>query len=328
MSQQNEKTALLSPGRDQSIQMDEEDPGDVGVTEIYLNRKAMGGSLMLILGYYVIGIIFSMTSHSFNDEKDLSFLDSLYYWTITLTTIGYGDVFPVTSGGRMFVVFWILIGLGMVGFALSIVANYLVAKQQKMMEELLAQDAQDAQQQQQQEQKKSFSLGFFQLSEAQKSMLQSLIAMVILFFIGTLTMCLIEDWDVWAGIYWSVVTGTTVGYGDLTPSGPGGKVFTIFYALIGTLLTAFSLGKFADLFVESQREAAIQRILSKKLDHKSIATMDADGDGKVSPLEFVEHMLVKLGKVSEQDILELKEQFRKLDTDASGFLDQSDLDRL
>ena len=54
-------------------------------------------------------------------------------------------------------------------------------------------------------------------------------------------------------------------------------------------------------------------------------TMDADGDGKVSELEFIEHMLVKMGKVEESDIIQLKTKFRALDRDGSQFLDEADL---
>jgi voltage-gated potassium channel len=38
--------------------------------------------------------------------------------------------------------------------------------------------------------------------------------------------CLLEDASLLNGIYWSIVTATTLGYGDLSPHTAGGKVLT------------------------------------------------------------------------------------------------------
>ena len=40
----------------------------------------------------------------------------------------------------------------------------------------------------------------------------------------------------WDALYFSCVTLTTVGYGDMTPSTDGGKILAIFFILIGGLL--------------------------------------------------------------------------------------------
>jgi voltage-gated potassium channel len=46
--------------------------------------------------------------------------------------------------------------------------------------------------------------------------------------------------------YWLVVTASTVGYGDLSPATPGGKLFTAFFAIpIGLSLFALTVGKVA-----------------------------------------------------------------------------------
>lgn len=57
---------------------------------------------------------------------------------------------------------------------------------------------------------------------------------------GTTFYSLVENWSVLDALYFSVVTLTTVGFGDLTPTRPISKAFTIIYILTGVgLLTAF-----------------------------------------------------------------------------------------
>lgn len=43
-----------------------------------------------------------------------TWLDSFYFSVITLTTIGYGDFSPQTDGGKIFTLFYILIGIGII----------------------------------------------------------------------------------------------------------------------------------------------------------------------------------------------------------------------
>lgn len=61
---------------------------------------------------------------------------------------------------------------------------------------------------------------------------------------------------------------------------------------------------------------------------KELLEMDSDGDGKVSKLEYLSYMLVKLDKADQDDIDGILAQFRKLDRDGSGELDKADLERL
>jgi voltage-gated potassium channel len=59
--------------------------------------------------------------------------------------------------------------------------------------------------------------------------------------LGTLFYWRVEGWSVLDSIYFSVITLTTVGYGDLAPTTAAGKVFTIFcgFAGIGIILGFF-----------------------------------------------------------------------------------------
>ncbi len=65
-------------------------------------------------------------------NPDLTWLDGLWYTVVTITTVGYGDFFPKSMGGR-FLVGWpvMLIGIGLLGYALSVVAAALVTSKTK-----------------------------------------------------------------------------------------------------------------------------------------------------------------------------------------------------
>ncbi|TXD49709.1 ion transporter [Polaribacter sp. IC073] len=54
-----------------------------------------------------------------------SIFHSLWWSIITLTTVGYGDVYPITLGGRVFTFFILLIGLGIITIPTGLIASAL-----------------------------------------------------------------------------------------------------------------------------------------------------------------------------------------------------------
>ena len=60
-----------------------------------------------------------------------------------------------------------------------------------------------------------------------------LITTVIMIAIGAVVYHFLEGWDWIDCVYFSVITLSTIGYGDFSPQTTGGKLFTIFYILVG-----------------------------------------------------------------------------------------------
>jgi hypothetical protein len=59
--------------------------------------------------------------------------------------------------------------------------------------------------------------------------------------IGVVVYRWLEGWSVIDALYFCVITLATIGYGDLTPTTPEAKLFTVFYVIngIGILLSLF-----------------------------------------------------------------------------------------
>jgi voltage-gated potassium channel len=69
-------------------------------------------------------------------EAFTSIFHSLWWAVVTLTTVGYGDVYPITVGGKMFTFFVLLIGIGVVTVPAGLVASSLSKAREIEEEEL------------------------------------------------------------------------------------------------------------------------------------------------------------------------------------------------
>lgn len=55
--------------------------------------------------------------------EGLSWVDALYFTMITLTTVGYGDISPQTTAGKLFTIVYIIVGLGIIATFIGLVAE-------------------------------------------------------------------------------------------------------------------------------------------------------------------------------------------------------------
>ncbi|MEO0565957.1 MAG: potassium channel family protein, partial [Chloroflexota bacterium] len=82
-----------------------------------------------------IGIILLIGTIGFVLLEGKTPLQAFYLTVITLTTVGYGDDYAVTDGGRLFTIFILLIGFGVVGYGLQATTTFLVSPAIREMRE-------------------------------------------------------------------------------------------------------------------------------------------------------------------------------------------------
>lgn len=78
---------------------------------------------LLLLYFSAVGIYYF--ENEAQPETFASVFHSLWWSVATLTTVGYGDIYPVTVGGKIFTFVVLLIGLGVVAVPAGLVASAL-----------------------------------------------------------------------------------------------------------------------------------------------------------------------------------------------------------
>ena len=87
---------------------------------------------LLAVGYLAAGYILVSSLVIFNVEPQTfpSFFDALYWATVSLTTVGYGDIYPVSTIGRCVTMFSSLLGIALIALPAGIItAGYMNALQ-------------------------------------------------------------------------------------------------------------------------------------------------------------------------------------------------------
>lgn len=89
-----------------------------------LLRVLIAATGLLFLGAW-LEVLFETNAKGSNIH---TYGDSLWWAIVTVTTVGYGDRYPVTLGGRLVAVVLMLVGIGLLGVLTASVASFFVAE--------------------------------------------------------------------------------------------------------------------------------------------------------------------------------------------------------
>ena len=73
----------------------------------------MGPQAYRILSSAAVGLL-ALGTVVYHWLEDWSWIDSFYFSTIAVTTVGFGDLVPTTNSAKLFTVFYVIGGIGIV----------------------------------------------------------------------------------------------------------------------------------------------------------------------------------------------------------------------
>lgn len=71
-------------------------------------------------------VAFTLAENVGEGRRVESFFDSLWWSAATITTVGYGDIYPVTATGRIIAVFTMVVGISTLAVVTARIAAFLV----------------------------------------------------------------------------------------------------------------------------------------------------------------------------------------------------------
>src|SRR5258705_12370893 len=93
----------------------------------------------------------------------------------------------------------------------------------------------------------------------------AILAVLVAIGVGTLMFHELEGWSILESLYVTVQTVTTVGFGDITPKTPFGRIFATVFMLVGVGVVLYALTATVHSIVQSELLATFgQRRLSRK----------------------------------------------------------------
>ena len=98
--------------------------------------QAVLNLLLIFTGVVIIGTVAIYAVESQTESEINTILDAVWWTVATITTVGYGDVVPLSELGRIIGIFYMFFGVTFIALSISIVGTRLYKKKFEKEEEM------------------------------------------------------------------------------------------------------------------------------------------------------------------------------------------------
>ena len=189
--------------------------------------------------YFLIGTI------TFQYFEELDIFQSFYLSIITFTTVGYGDFSPKTPHMKVFTIFYICIGLMIIAQLVDTAFDYLVQKRLEQNKEKVLKawfgrkDEEEEDNDPDEEATQASGMDDFPHNHFQWNLMRALAGTLLqigaIVCLGASFYYLVDGFSIVDAFYFTMMTTSTVGYGDIVPSNDVSRAFTCLFSVFGTI---------------------------------------------------------------------------------------------
>lgn len=239
------------------------------------NQSIVKQSVVLLVIYLTLGVaIYSFFRENFIASETHPVVDALYFCIVTMCTIGYGDITPASPATKLFSILFVLVGFGFIDILLSGMVGYVLDLQENyLLKTIKCQGADDP--------------GSY-IIDVKKGRMRirmkvglALGVVVLCIGIGVAVMHFVERLGWLDSLYLSVMSVTTVGYGDRTFKSLPGRIFASVWLLVSTLAVARAFLYLAEARVDKRHRKMAKWVLDQDMTVAQFLAADIDNNGFV-----------------------------------------------
>ncbi|OVA11584.1 Two pore domain potassium channel [Macleaya cordata] len=241
-------------------------------------------AVLLLLLYLSLGVvIYSFNRKNFSAKETHPIVDALYFCIVTMCTIGYGDITPTTTSTKLFSIMFVLVGFGFIDILLSGMVSYVLDLQENLLlTTVKGGGGVGAGGAAKHDSARSYFIDVKKGRMRIRIKVGLALGVVILCIgIGTGVMHFVERLGWLDSFYLSVMSVTTVGYGDRAFNSLPGRIFASIWLLVSTLAVARAFLYLAEARIDKRHRMMSKWVLGQDMTVSEFLAADIDNNGFV-----------------------------------------------
>lgn len=242
----------------------------------FATQSIIRQAFVLLVLYLSLGVfIYWFNRDNFIVHETHPVVDALYFCIVTMCTIGYGDITPNNVSTKLFSIMFVLVGFGFIDILLSGMVSYVLDLQENYMLRAVKRGTQKD------------NAGSY-IIDVKKGRMR--IRMKVALALGVVVLCIgvgvsimhfVERLGWLDSFYLSVMSVTTVGYGDRAFKTLSGRIFASIWLLVSTLAVARAFLYLVEARVDKRHRTMAKWVLGQDMTVSQFLAADIDNNGFV-----------------------------------------------
>jgi potassium channel subfamily K len=240
------------------------------------SQSIVGQGFILLVLYLSLGVvIYWFNRDNFSANETHPVVDALYFCIVTMCTIGYGDITPTTTTTKLFSILFVLVGFGFIDILLTGMVSYVLDLQESyLLRTVKSKGEKDT--------ARSYIVDVKKGRMRIRMKVGLALGVVVLCIgVGVCVMHFVERLGWLDSFYLSVMSVTTVGYGDRAFTSMTGRIFASIWLLFSTLAVARAFLYLAEARVDKRHRKMAKWILGQDMTISEFLAADIDNNGFV-----------------------------------------------